>query len=147
MVEEPTDCACSDTAILCCLGSDGGRAYRLRMRQLVEEVTSPGKQSSIDCAYPWFLPRAGGQHASPRADGSIVDTLVYPLVQMGPFGIQQDEVVTRALFQRAPADATLYLASGYFNLTDRYVDCITNECRAKFDILTAAPEVGTLRCI
>lgn len=75
------------------------------------------------------------------AEGQKVDTLIYPLVQMGPFGIRHDEIVTKALFEKAPSNTAILLASGYFNLTTHYMQSIVSSCKAHFDILTAAPQV------
>jgi len=69
------------------------------------------------------------------------DTVVYPLVQMGPMNVTVDEDVTSRLFRDAPPRAILYLASGYFNLTNNYRRSIVDQCQATFEILTAAPEV------
>jgi CDP-diacylglycerol--glycerol-3-phosphate 3-phosphatidyltransferase len=79
------------------------------------------------------------------------DTVVLPVIQMGPFGIRQDEKLTLALLEIAhrhgvanSADRqlwwTIHLTSGYFNFTDRYKQFILNT-RAKFKFLTASPEV------
>ena len=44
-------------------------------------------------------------------------TWIYPLCQMGSFGIRQDEVAMLKLFQSVDADTTVALGTGYFNLT------------------------------
>jgi hypothetical protein len=69
------------------------------------------------------------------------DTVIYPLVQMGPFGVRIDEYVTDRLFKSSLPDVTVYLASGYLNLVDKYKHSIVHQCAATFRILTAAPEV------
>ena len=66
------------------------------------------------------------------------DTRIYPLVQMGPFGITLDELVTKALFEKAASNVCIYLASGYFNLTDHYMDSIINICKARFEIFNCS---------
>lgn len=81
------------------------------------------------------------QSASDSDTVGAADTVVYPLVQMGPVNVTVDEHVTSRLFHSAPATATLYLASGYFNLTSSYRRSIVDQCQATFEILTAAPEV------
>ncbi|CAO3597660.1 unnamed protein product [Absidia cylindrospora] len=78
------------------------------------------------------------------------DTVVLPVIQMGPFGIRQDEKVTLALLEIAHRHGTansddrqwwtIHLTSGYFNFTDRYKQFILNT-QAKFKFLTASPEV------
>ena len=60
---------------------------------------------------------------------------------MGPFGIFDDEHVTKELLCRAEENDKIYLASGYFNLTEDYMAEILNESKAQYEILTAAPQV------
>ncbi|KAM4673897.1 CDP-diacylglycerol--glycerol-3-phosphate 3-phosphatidyltransferase, mitochondrial isoform 1-T4 [Amazona ochrocephala] len=69
------------------------------------------------------------------------DTWIYPLIQMKPFGIQIDEVVTETLLTEAERDARIYLTTGYFNLTQAYMDLILGT-RAEYRILLASPEVN-----
>ncbi|KAG8129169.1 hypothetical protein E2320_015837, partial [Naja naja] len=69
------------------------------------------------------------------------DTWIYPLIQMKPFGIRIDETVTNTLLMEAEQGASIYLTTGYFNLTKAYVDLILGT-RAKFQILLASPEVN-----
>ncbi|XP_061564826.1 CDP-diacylglycerol--glycerol-3-phosphate 3-phosphatidyltransferase, mitochondrial [Cololabis saira] len=69
------------------------------------------------------------------------DTWVFPLVQMKPLGIQVDEQVTERLLTDAGPDSTVYLTSGYFNLTQAYMQLVLG-VGASFRILTASPEVN-----
>lgn len=69
------------------------------------------------------------------------DTWIYPLIQMKPFGIQIDEIVTETLLMEAERGASVYLTTGYFNLTQAYMDLILGT-RAKYQILLASPEVN-----
>ena len=73
-----------------------------------------------------------------------VDTWVFPLIQMGPFSIKQDEEMTTALFSKLPTGSVVNLASGYFNLTEHYMNTIVQNSQAQYEILTAAPKVKTL---
>ncbi|XP_072882354.1 CDP-diacylglycerol--glycerol-3-phosphate 3-phosphatidyltransferase, mitochondrial [Hemitrygon akajei] len=77
------------------------------------------------------------------ADGTPrqTDTWIYPIIQMKPFGIRIDEQVTEALMTEAEEDSTIYLTSGYFNLTQNYMDLILGTC-ADYRILLASPEVN-----
>ncbi|KFQ25273.1 hypothetical protein N331_07293, partial [Merops nubicus] len=87
--------------------------------------------------------------SSPSQQGSQVagglkpepDTWIYPLIQMKPFGIRIDEVVTETLLTEAERDARIYLTTGYFNLTQAYMDLILGT-RAQYRILLASPEVN-----
>ncbi|XP_060109176.1 CDP-diacylglycerol--glycerol-3-phosphate 3-phosphatidyltransferase, mitochondrial isoform X1 [Heteronotia binoei] len=69
------------------------------------------------------------------------DTWIYPLIQMKPFGIQIDEIVTETLLMEAEQGARVHLTTGYFNLTQAYMDLILGT-RAKYQILLASPEVN-----
>lgn len=71
------------------------------------------------------------------------DTMVLPVIQMGPFNIRQDEHMTLKLLDtanRAAEQWTIDLTSGYFNFTDKYKAWILRT-KAAFRFLTAAPEV------
>ena len=69
-----------------------------------------------------------------------LDTAVFPLVQMGYYGITQDEVVTQKLLAEVRVKEQLYLASGYFNLPPQYIQAIL-QGQGKYKVLAASPEV------
>ncbi|KAJ4920111.1 hypothetical protein JOQ06_022343 [Pogonophryne albipinna] len=69
------------------------------------------------------------------------DTWVFPLVQMKPLGIQVDEQVTQRLLKDAGPNSTVFLTSGYFNLTRAYMRLVLG-AGAGYRILTASPEVN-----
>ncbi|XP_029312540.1 LOW QUALITY PROTEIN: CDP-diacylglycerol--glycerol-3-phosphate 3-phosphatidyltransferase, mitochondrial [Cottoperca gobio] len=69
------------------------------------------------------------------------DTWVFPLVQMKPLGIQLDEQVTQRLLTDAGPTSTVFLTSGYFNLTQAYMRLVLG-AGARYRILTASPEVN-----
>ena len=102
--------------------ADGGAHYKTQFADAVHQLIAPSSRHS-------------------DADSAGCDTVVYPLVQMGPVDVTVDETVTGRVFRGAPSRAVLYLASGYFNLTDNYQRCVVDECAATFSILSAAPEV------
>jgi hypothetical protein len=78
---------------------------------------------------------------SRASDTSKADTWLYPLVQMGPFGVFNDEYATLQLMRDASQHDEILLASGYFNLTDHYLEVILQESLAKYRLLMASPEV------
>lgn len=71
------------------------------------------------------------------------DTWIFPLIEMGQLGIHHDSLVTKKLLSKALDYSELKLATGYFNLTQNYMDTITNECPAKCSILMAHPNVSS----
>ncbi|RUS19944.1 hypothetical protein BC937DRAFT_86683 [Endogone sp. FLAS-F59071] len=80
------------------------------------------------------------------------DTLVVPVVQMGPLGVRQDEAATVRILDIADnhgkkADAeerfwTIFLTSGYFNFTNMYKSRVLKTA-ARFRLLTASPEANS----
>ena len=77
-------------------------------------------------------------HPTPEHHGS--DTVVYPLVQMGQYGIQQEEQVMVKLLKEANGGDHIHLASGYFNLPPIYMDPMLKSS-ANYSVLAASPEV------
>lgn len=69
------------------------------------------------------------------------DTWIYPLIQMKPFEIQIDEIVTETLLTEAEQGAKIFLTTGYFNLTQAYMDLVLGT-QAEYQILLASPEVN-----
>lgn len=74
------------------------------------------------------------------------DTWIFPLVEMGQLGIHHDSLVTRKLLSKAQPASQLKLATGYFNLTDDYMQTITTGCPAQCSILMAHPSVSIRTC-
>nr|XP_032654997.1 CDP-diacylglycerol--glycerol-3-phosphate 3-phosphatidyltransferase, mitochondrial isoform X2 [Chelonoidis abingdonii] len=106
-----------------------------RTRQELHMQTFHGRRSEGDPLLPQQDPSAGGdQKPEP-------DTWIYPLIQMKPFGIQIDERVTETLLTEAERGARIYLTTGYFNLTQAYMDLVLGT-RAQYQILLASPEVN-----
>nr|XP_018916548.1 PREDICTED: CDP-diacylglycerol--glycerol-3-phosphate 3-phosphatidyltransferase, mitochondrial [Bemisia tabaci] len=76
---------------------------------------------------------------TPAEEESENDTVIFPLLEMPPFDIHHDSVVTKHLLDMAPAGAEIHLATGYFNLTNEYVDSLVNQSKAAVKILMAHP--------
>ncbi|XP_062270024.1 CDP-diacylglycerol--glycerol-3-phosphate 3-phosphatidyltransferase, mitochondrial [Platichthys flesus] len=87
-----------------------------------------------------LLNRGGDSEDEGTSDGDR-DTWVFPLVQMRPLGIQVDEQVTQRLLTDAGPDSTVFLTSGYFNLTRAYMRLVLG-AGTNYRILTASPEVN-----
>ncbi|KAK3089168.1 hypothetical protein FSP39_001412, partial [Pinctada imbricata] len=103
---------------------DNGKTYIEKARQEVLNFLQSVKSSSTTIT------------------NSDLDTCVYPLIQMGPFGIDSDEKCMKRLFHSTPEGDTVYLASGYFNLTEQYKNIIVHESEANYKILSASPQVN-----
>ncbi|KAG8190072.1 hypothetical protein JTE90_023044 [Oedothorax gibbosus] len=70
------------------------------------------------------------------------DTFVYPLLQMYTFGIRQDEQAVEKFLRLAEPDSKIKLASGYFNLTNHYMNIILKSSKALYSLLVASPKVN-----
>lgn len=70
------------------------------------------------------------------------DAFVYPLIQINDCGIRTEELVTEKLFKCSPISSHIYLAVGYFNLTNNYIDFIVKHSAANFKILLSSPEAN-----
>lgn len=60
---------------------------------------------------------------------------------MGPFGIHTDSTITTKILEQYQEDAQVFLTTGYFNLTNSYIDTIIDKSKAKYKILMAHPMV------
>ncbi|KAK6626002.1 hypothetical protein RUM43_006306 [Polyplax serrata] len=67
------------------------------------------------------------------------DTVIFPLLEMGPFGIHTDSTITTKILEQYQEDAQVFLTTGYFNLTNSYIDTIIDKSKAKYKILMAHP--------
>lgn len=63
---------------------------------------------------------------------------------MGQLNIHHDSIVTKKILESPPYGSTLKMATGYFNLTDHYMDCLVNNCHANCSILMAHPNVSLI---
>ncbi|CAG8453792.1 13740_t:CDS:2, partial [Acaulospora colombiana] len=78
-----------------------------------------------------------------------LDTIIFPVVQMGPFAIRQDEsatlyvldAITKYGNQRDNDGEQVFFASGYFNFTQKFKDKILNAA-TKLSVLAASPEAN-----
>lgn len=74
--------------------------------------------------------------------GKKIDTWVFPLIEMGQLNIHHDSIVTEKLFSNSIPNSRINLTSGYFNLTQKYMDTLVNDCSANCDILMAHPNAN-----
>lgn len=78
-----------------------------------------------------------------RSSKAKIDTWIFPLIEMGQLGLHHDSIVTQHLFSNAIPNSRFNLTTGYFNLTQNYMDKIaSDECEASFDILMAHPNAN-----
>ena len=70
-----------------------------------------------------------------------VDTVVFPTVQMGVYGITQDCDLTSSILRAGGEGSSYHFATGYFNLTERFMRDIM-ETRSRYGLLMAHPEAN-----
>lgn len=63
---------------------------------------------------------------------------------MGEFNINQDEQATCNIFSSAPEGSFFRLATGYFNLTEKYANILLRDCKASISLLMAHPNVNII---
>ncbi|EDV42207.1 uncharacterized protein Dana_GF17865 [Drosophila ananassae] len=102
-----------------------------------EQFIQLAKQRIADFVQETFQRQARVREQNPQAD-----TWVFPLLEMGQIGIHHDSVVTKRLLSNCVAGSRLKLATGYFNLTQEYMDTITHKCLAQCSILMAHPNAN-----
>ncbi|ETN76248.1 hypothetical protein NECAME_11815 [Necator americanus] len=73
---------------------------------------------------------------------SSSDTLLYPLVQMGLFGYNEEYELLKQIFCSKDNTVSLTMASGYFNCIKEYEQLIFSEGKYSMDIITAAPKAN-----
>ncbi|XP_062508248.1 CDP-diacylglycerol--glycerol-3-phosphate 3-phosphatidyltransferase, mitochondrial-like isoform X2 [Corticium candelabrum] len=77
-----------------------------------------------------------------KADKRLnTDTWIYPFVQMGSYNVRQDQRMMSELLRHSLPGCRTLLASGYFNLTDDYVNLIMRS-QGHYRILAASPEAN-----
>lgn len=69
------------------------------------------------------------------------DTWIFPFVQMGQLNIYMDNILTRQILEKIPPNAELCLATGYFNLTQDYMNSLVEASQPNIHILMAHPLV------
>ena len=95
------------------------------------------KQLESASSYPLFQWPNPGLH----------DTWIFPFVQMGQLSIYMDNLLTREILEKVPRNAELCLATGYFNLTQDYMDSLLEASQPNIHILMAHPLVNCFCCI
>ncbi|CAJ0590496.1 unnamed protein product [Cylicocyclus nassatus] len=73
---------------------------------------------------------------------SSSDTVLYPLVQMGLFGYNEEYDFLKTLFATKDIHTHITMASGYFNCIKEYEHLIFSEGKYSMDVVTAAPKAN-----
>ncbi|CAH1135983.1 unnamed protein product [Ceutorhynchus assimilis] len=70
------------------------------------------------------------------------DTWIFPTIQMGQLLINQDSIITDKILAEAPHNSKLNIATGYFNLTNQYMNTLINNSQGNCEILMAHPKAN-----
>jgi CDP-diacylglycerol---glycerol-3-phosphate 3-phosphatidyltransferase len=71
-----------------------------------------------------------------------VDTWIFPTLEMGQLNIHHDSLVTKRIMSSAESGSLLNIATGYFNLTQTYMNTLVSECKADCSIIIAHPNAN-----
>ncbi|CAG0892873.1 unnamed protein product [Darwinula stevensoni] len=115
--------------------------YRDALQRYPTPRGRSNRQETMTTVNRW-LDRVVHNGEKPAPPEQELDTVVYPLIQMGPLGICHDRDATLRLMQEAPARSLISLATGYFNLTEDYKRVILLESSARFHVITAHPQAN-----
>lgn len=63
---------------------------------------------------------------------------------MGQLEIIHDTVITNQILAEANTGSQIKIATGYFNLTDEYIQTLIEKNKAECDILMAHPKVSLI---
>uniref|UniRef100_A0A8D0H3C1 CDP-diacylglycerol--glycerol-3-phosphate 3-phosphatidyltransferase n=1 Tax=Sphenodon punctatus TaxID=8508 RepID=A0A8D0H3C1_SPHPU len=115
-------------------------------KRVMEVINSAKTRQELQHSHTFHGSQADGDHLGQdpevaRDQRPEPDTWIYPLIQMKPFGIQIDEIITETLLTEAERGTKVFLTTGYFNLTQAYMDLVLGT-RAEYRILLASPEVN-----
>ena len=107
------------------------RANSVKYRRIVSDSVRNllRSEQSINC-----------QSNSGSGGNEEEDTAVFPLLQMGQYGIRQEEEATVRLLAGLSAGERLCLATGYFNLPPRYIQALLG-AGGDISVLAASPQV------
>lgn len=72
---------------------------------------------------------------------SEYDTWIFPTIEIPPCDIHIDSTAVGEVLAKVPNNSDVHLASGYFNLNEKYVSAILKS-NAKYDVLVAHPTVS-----
>ncbi|CAI2322340.1 unnamed protein product [Caenorhabditis sp. 36 PRJEB53466] len=76
---------------------------------------------------------------SQNSDETDSNTWIFPILQMGLLGINQEFNLLQRIFSSKDSTIKMTMASGYFNFIEDYEDLIFDEGNYEMNILTASP--------
>ncbi|KAG0198728.1 CDP-diacylglycerol--glycerol-3-phosphate 3-phosphatidyltransferase [Mortierella sp. GBA30] len=127
---------------------DKKSTFSLEIGSGVPDPVKESKQFKLHAAKTMraFLKKWSNVPQSPK-DASY-DTTLFPVIQMGPFGLRQDERVTLSVLdhilhnEEQEEPAKVFVTSGYFNFEKRYSQAIVHTKTADVCLIAASPEAN-----
>eukprot|EP00088_Acartia_fossae_P038693 TRINITY_DN4013_c0_g1_i10.p1 TRINITY_DN4013_c0_g1~~TRINITY_DN4013_c0_g1_i10.p1 ORF type:complete len:470 (+),score=63.70 TRINITY_DN4013_c0_g1_i10:43-1452(+) len=99
------------------------------------------KQESSDIIQQ-FISEEKEKNKLEENEMSKYDTWIFPTIQMGPLDIVQDSEATVQILRSGEKSGRFTFGSGYFNLTQDYLDEILHKSESEFDLLMAHPNAN-----
>lgn len=90
----------------------------------------------------YFMKVFNEQSSSELHDENDDDTWLFPTLEMGQINIHHDSIITKKILGASGKGSALKMATGYFNLTQNYMDTLVNECEADCSIIMAHPNAN-----
>lgn len=106
------------------------KTFRTTFKNAMAEFTSPSDSPSVE-----------GVPSAHEGESGDQDTVVYPLLQMGQYGVSQDAIVTQRILAQLGKEEKLFLTSGYFNLPPEYIHAILSS-EGQCSVLGASPQAN-----
>ncbi|KAF9930467.1 hypothetical protein FBU30_000437 [Linnemannia zychae] len=127
---------------------DSGNTFQLKINSGVPDPVEQSKdfKKYATKAIRAFMKKWATIQQAPQ--DATYDTTLYPLLQMGPLDIRQDERVTLSVLDHVLHDkeldgsAKVFITSGYFNFEKRYSQSIIHTKAANVGLIAASPEAN-----
>lgn len=125
---------------------NGGHPYLGKLDNFVQEanrsiksfLTDQQIENSLRFEEDTFVKNDSGKiHGA-----ASCDTWIFPTIQMGLFGINQDSEMTTKLMKSTPSGSSIRFGTGYFNLTQEYLHVIMHQSKANYELLMAHPKAN-----
>jgi len=89
-----------------------------------------------------FIKEESKNNSMKESDFDKYDTWIFPTIQMGPLNITQDSRITVDILRSGSEGGRFTFGSGYFNLTQEYLEEILHKSESEYDLLMAHPRAN-----
>ncbi|XP_067936570.1 CDP-diacylglycerol--glycerol-3-phosphate 3-phosphatidyltransferase, mitochondrial-like [Watersipora subatra] len=120
---------------------DSNNVARLHSSCLGDPSKSSGTKSFINHSAS-CMKKFMSEHTKGVDSCDAPDTWLYPILQMAPFGVEQEHSVLKRLFQSGHCRDRVYMATAYFNPLQQYIDIMADVSKSEYHLLTASPQAN-----